>query len=107
MGRYGCSGPYLLPLYDVFYTNKKREDTSLPNFVDDWFSGLEASIPNYKVNEAAGNSTKPVSKGWFLYGHNAVGITYEIGDTTPKKDIKQIGEASAKEMMRILTNTKN
>jgi len=93
--------------YDVFYTNKKREDTSLPNFVDDWFSGLEASIPNYKVNEAAGNSTKPVSKGWFLYGHNAVGITYEIGDKTPKKKIEQIGKASANEMMRILTNTKN
>lgn len=92
--------------YDVFYTNKKRDGTTLPNFVDDWFTALEETIPNYKVNEAAGNSTKPVSKGWFLYGHNAVGITYEIGDTTPKKEIKQIGKASANEMMRILLNTK-
>lgn len=92
--------------YDVFYTNKKREGTTLPNFVDDWFSALEENIPNYKVNEASGNSTKPVSKGWFLYGHNAVGITYEIGDTTPKGDIQQIGKASANEMMRILLNTK-
>lgn len=90
--------------YDVFYTNKKREGTTLPNFVDDWFAALEKNIPNYKVNEAAGNSTKPVSKGWFLYGHNAVGITYEIGDKTPKKNIEQIGKASANEMMRILLN---
>ncbi len=67
---------------DVFYTNKIREGTTLPTFIDDWFQALEKNIPNYKVNEASGNSKKPVSKGWFLYGHKAVGITYEIGDAT-------------------------
>ena len=91
--------------YDVFYTNKIREGTTLPNFIEDWFTGLEGNIPNYKVNEEASNSTKPVSKGWFLYGHNATGITYEIGDTTPKKDIKLIGKVSAEQMMKILTQT--
>jgi hypothetical protein len=90
---------------DVFYTNRKREGTTLPNFIDDWFAALEANIPNYKVNEAAGNSTKPVSKGWFLYGHNAVGITYEIGDATPKDRIQLIGKVTAEEMMKILTKT--
>ncbi len=87
---------------DVFYTNKIRQTTTLPNFIEDWFNGLEDNIPNYKVNEKAANSTRPVSKGWFLYGHNAVGITYEIGDTTPKENIKLIGRVSAEEMMKIL-----
>jgi hypothetical protein len=87
---------------DVFYTNKIREGTTLPNFIDDWFSALEQNIPNYKVNEAAGNSTKPVSKGWFLYGHNATGITYEIGDATPIDRIQLIGKVTAEQMMRIL-----
>lgn len=87
---------------DVFYTNRIRKETTLPNFIDDWFAALEENIPNYKVNEAAGNSTKPVSKGWFLYGHHAVGITYEIGDSTPKKDIELIGRVSAEQMMKIL-----
>ena len=91
---------------DVFYTNNIRKGTTLPNFIDDWFQGIEANIPNYKVNEAAGNSTKPVSKGWFLYGHNATGITYEIGDATDKKDIAIIGKVSAEQMMKILTSTK-
>ncbi len=90
--------------YDVFYTNKKREGTTLPNFIDDWFAALENNIPNYKVNEASGNSKKPVSKGWFLYGHNATGITYEIGDQTPKDKIKRIGRVSAEQMMNILLN---
>ncbi len=89
---------------DVFYTNKIREKTTFPSFIDDWFKALEEKIPNYKVNEKSGNSTKPVSKGWFLYGHNAVGITYEIGDNTPQSQIKLIGKTSAQEMMKILCN---
>ncbi len=88
--------------YDVFYTNKKREGTSSPNFIHDWFAALEKQIDGYKVNEQSGNSKKPVSKGWFLYGHNAVGITYEIGDSTPKTEIENIGVISANEMMKIL-----
>ena len=90
--------------YDVFYTNKIRKETTLPNFIEDWFTALESNIPDYKVNEAAGNSTKPVSKGWFLYGHNAVGITYEIGDATPRDKIKLIGRVTAEQMMNILLN---
>ncbi len=87
---------------DVFYTNKVRKSTALPNFIDDWFSALEENIPNYKVNEKSANSTSPVSKGWFLYGQNAVGITYEIGDATPRDRIKIIGKTTAEQMMKIL-----
>lgn len=93
--------------YDVFYTNKERETTALPNFLPQWFSALEAHISDYRVNEKASNSTKPVSKGWFLYGHKAVGVTYEIGDDTPRDRIQLIGKESAKAMMQILNNDFN
>jgi Zinc carboxypeptidase len=93
--------------YDVFYTNKDRENTAFPNFIDYWFKALENNIPDYKVNEAEANSKKPTSKGWFLNGHNAVGITYEIGDTTPKNKIKFIGRVSAVQMMNILLEQAN
>ncbi len=88
--------------YDVFYTNKIREGTSLPNFIENWFAALEDNITDYKVNEKVANSTTPVSKGWFLYGHNATGITYEIGDKTPKEKIKVVGRVTAEQMMNIL-----
>jgi hypothetical protein len=88
--------------YDIFYTNKDRKQTALPNFIENWFTALEANIEDYKVNEASSNSDKPVSKGWFLYGHNAVGITYEIGDQTPKDKIHLFGKISAEEMMKIM-----
>lgn len=90
--------------YDVFYTNEIRKETSLPNFITDWFKRLEENIPDYKVNEQSANSTKPVSKGWFLLAHSAVGITYEIGDETPKENIKEIGKISAEQMMMLLNN---
>ena len=88
--------------YDIFYTNRDRANTALPTFISQWFKSLEDNIPNYKVNETASNSERPVSKGWFLYGHNAVGITYEIGDKTPKDKIDLFGSVSAKQMMRIM-----
>ncbi len=88
--------------YDVFYTNKIREGTSLPNFIENWFAALENNIDGYKVNEKVANSTTPVSKGWFLYGNNATGITYEIGDQTPKEKIKVVGRVTAEQMMNVL-----
>lgn len=93
--------------HDVFYTNPQREETTLPNFITKWFAGLEANIPDYKVNEQSNDSSKPVSKGWFLKRFNAVGITYEIGDNTHRDFIKLKGKVSATEMMKILLNTLN
>lgn len=92
---------------DVFYTNKSNENAVLPHFEETWFAALEENIPDYKVNESSGNSTKPVSKGWFLKRHNAVGITYEIGDNTPRERIRTIGRVSAQEMMKILLSNTN
>nr|WP_299385157.1 M14 family metallopeptidase [Allomuricauda sp.] len=91
---------------DVFYTNVTREGTTLPTFIDDWFELLEQEISDYEVNEQASDSTRPVSKGWFLYGHNATSITYEIGDHTPKDRIGEIGTKSAVAMMKILLEEK-
>jgi hypothetical protein len=88
--------------YDVFYTNQERISTSMPNFIDEWFSSLENTIPNYKVNEKSSKSKQPVSKGWFLNAHKAVGITYEIGDNTPRDRIRLIGKKSAISMMKVM-----
>ena len=88
--------------YDVFYANKEREKTPYPTLLEQWFRLLEKEIPHYSVHEKASNSTQPVSKGWLLYGHSAVGVTYEIGDETPRDSIRLIGETSARALMEIL-----
>ena len=88
--------------YDVFYTNEERALTSMPYFLDNWFSSLEENIPNYEVNDQPSVSKQPVSKGWFLNAHKAVGIVYEIGDNTPRDRIQLIGKESALSMMKIM-----
>ena len=93
--------------YDVFYTNKTRETTTLPHFIEDWFTAIEGNYDNYKVNEVSGNSTKPVSKGWFLKAHNAVGVTFEIGDDTDEESIEQIAKTAAEQMMEVLLALKD
>lgn len=92
--------------YDIFYTNKDRKATTLPNFIDNWFKEIEHNIDNYKIVEASKNSTKPVSKGWFLNGHKATGITFEIGDETPTENLEKISSTAAIKMMQILNKRK-
>lgn len=88
--------------YDIFYTTKERRQTLLPNFIDKWFKGIENKIGSYQINEDAKNSKKPVSRGLFLNRFNATDITFEIGDDSNDEKIKEISEAAAQEMMRIL-----
>jgi len=87
-----------------YYINKKCTEIVICMKNYDEIDELENNIPNYKVNEQAANSDRPTSKGWLLYGHNAVGITYEIGDKTPIENINLFGKESAKQMMSILLN---
>ena len=83
--------------------NTFKHLTSATDFSTHWFEELESRIPKYEVNEKSSNSETPVSKGWFSFGHNAVGITFEIGDETPKDRIEIIGKEAAKAMMNILS----
>ena len=90
--------------YDVYYTNVETENLVFPDFKNQWLRYIEAHLPNYKVNERPSRIGQPVSKGWFYTQFKAVGITYEIGDTTPRDFIKQKGIVSAEGMMKILIN---
>jgi hypothetical protein len=90
--------------YDVFYTNEEKASTAMPNFLNKWFLELENNIPNYRVNEQSSNSKQPVSKGWFLNAHKAVGVVFEIGDTTPRDRIRLIGKEAAISMMSFMIN---
>ena len=90
--------------YDVFYTNEERAATHMPSFLEHWFRGLEANVPDYTVNEQASNSSQPVSKGWFLNKHKAVGVVFEIGDDTPRDRIRMVGKQAALSMMRTMSS---
>lgn len=86
--------------YDVYYTNREIPK-HIPYFKEYWLSGVSQSLGE-KTNEKPSNLGGPVSKNWFYTQFDALGITYEIGDDTPRDFIKEKGKISAMEMMQLL-----
>lgn len=89
---------------DVFYTQDKQlqPTATTPWFREQWFQRLEEGIPGYQVNERPKGLATPVTKGWFYTQFGAEGMTYEIGDHTPKALILKIGQITSEAMMEIL-----
>jgi len=89
---------------DMYYTSETRSVTAHPNYIENWFTGIEENLTayNYKPSQDRANSVKPVSKGWFLKYFKANAITYEIGDETPRDFIKAKAIVAAKEMMKLM-----
>lgn len=90
--------------HDVFYTLDENEISAptIPWLRNQWFESIEQKIPGYQTNERAAGLGAPVTKGWFYTQFGAEGITYEIGDDTPRNDIRKIGSVSAQELINIL-----
>lgn len=90
--------------YDVYYTKEVDPSTLvLGDFKDRWLEEIENRIPDYTVNEECTEVNSAVfSNNWFYKQFNAIGITYEIGDTTPRDFIETKGKVSATAMMELL-----
>lgn len=88
--------------HDVYYTNTDTLNLSLPFFKDEWLGYIDEQLEDYTVNERPSNVGQPVSKGWFYKQFNAVGVTYEIGDATPREFIKKKSNVSAEALMNLV-----
>jgi hypothetical protein len=92
--------------YDVYYTTDRSLETNYQSFTDDWLNYIDENIEGYKINDKPSGLGSPVSKGWFITQFNIPGITFEIGDDTPKEFIYKKGKVSAEGMMKILLESK-
>ncbi len=86
--------------YDIYYTNKPAPER-IAGFKDYWIHGIRNTI-HEPAKESPSNVGGPVSKNWFFTQFGAEGITYEIGDSTPREFIEKKGKVSAVEMMELL-----
>lgn len=86
--------------YDVYYTNRETPE-AIPTFKDYWLMGISETLGE-ETNEKPSFLGGPVSKNWILTQFGAPGITYEIGDSTPRDFIQRKGQVSAQEMMQLL-----
>jgi hypothetical protein len=87
---------------DVYYTLDHTAIPELEGFKHYWLTGIENAIPDYDAHNSPGPANSPTSKNWFFRQFDAEGITFEIGDDTPRDFIEVKGRAAAIEMMELL-----
>ncbi|MFC3414299.1 M14 family metallopeptidase [Algoriphagus hitonicola] len=78
-----------------------REITGFNSKIDPtFFSENPGYEPNIRPSE--GMERGVTSSSYFFFVHGAEAMTYEVGDNTPRNRIRQKGEATARELMRML-----
>ncbi len=90
--------------HDVYYTPDESVKRKIPDFTQKWLESIRLELNLDDINEQPGAVMRPTSSGWFNKQFGATGITYEIGDDTPRDFIKQKGDVSAKAMMDYFLN---
>lgn len=87
-------------IYDVFYTMNSDIETNIPGLSDRWLEGISAILPNYEIREEPFGVATPVAKNWKYHTFNNNGVTYEVGDNTPRELVADVARASAISLMR-------
>jgi predicted deacylase len=87
---------------DVYYTPDETVERKIPEFTKAWLEKIRVATGLEDINESASANDMPTSKGWFNRQFGATGITYEIGDRTPREFINKKGVESARAMMELL-----
>lgn len=92
---------------DVYYTYHDTVESVIQGFAKDWIENIFERVPQDQGRISAAAVGSAVSKNWFYSQFKAEGITYEIGDDTPRDLIKEKGKVSAQEMMKLLLGEYN
>ncbi|MCB2083002.1 MAG: hypothetical protein KDD90_02975 [Sphingomonadaceae bacterium] len=92
--------------YDTIYTLTDAQVTDPVGYKDAWLAAYAALLPGYDVRiEPGHNPQLPVSKAWVYDRFGVPTATYEIGDETDRKLIRQLGTAAAQSMMATMLET--
>jgi cytosolic carboxypeptidase protein 6 len=90
---------------DIFYTQSNAEKTFPAGFTTNWLASIGKRFPDYKVVRSGSHDPRGgTSKVWGYLQFGAPCITYELGDNTDRKRIRQVVSGAAEEMMRLLLN---
>lgn len=87
---------------DIYYTLTDNRQSSVFGFKDIWLEGIDDAFMDYTPLDGPFDLGTPITKGWFYLQFGAEGITYEVGDETPRDFVKMKAKVAAKEMMKLL-----
>lgn len=89
---------------DIYYTNTvDPASLEIGDFTSNWIQSVASQLDSYvPVVEPSGVRPVATSKNWFYAELGAEGITYEVGDQSPRDFIRLKAKISAKELMQLL-----
>ena len=91
--------------HDVFYTMPQGKGLTPDDTTVNWLERLALAEPNFTVLDKPGhNPGRGVFKQWLSDTYGVHAITYEMGDNTNRKVIKQVAISAANTLSETLLN---
>ena len=89
---------------DIYYTLTENYKGNMPGLIPEWLVNIRNEIKDYNPNIRPSNKIKPttVSRNYFHANHGMEALVFEIGDNTPREFIKEKGQISANELMKLM-----
>ncbi len=94
---------------DIYYTINPENKGNMPGLVPALIKLTGAEIPGYEPNIRPNSDNQPKinSTSYFFFEFGTEGVTYEVGDETPRDFVKLKSEITANKLMGLMTNKQN
>ena len=91
---------------NVFYVQPDEDETIPPLFTSNWLADSQERLEDYEFERADRHqSDLPTSKNYAYGRFGAPAITYEVGDQTDRRLVRESSIVFAQEMMKTLLNS--
>jgi len=89
--------------YDVFYMPHASDDPAPTGLAAAWRANLASRLgDDMPAWSGDHNPGLPTAKSWVRKQFGVVGVTYEVGDQTPRDRIRRVAQAAAEETMKLM-----
>ncbi len=87
---------------DVFYVLQETVPVSSKTLSDDWIKAIAKRLPSYVYRVQAVTTNVPAASIWLNKTFGIPTVTYEVGDETPRPELREISQIAASELMQLL-----
>lgn len=87
---------------DMYYIFTDEMQTHRQGFTGLWLNLIREKIPGYEPDTEATDMTSPSAKYYFFNELRSEFVTFEVGDETPREEVRQRAIAGAEAMMELL-----
>lgn len=87
---------------DMYYIFTDDMQTHRQGFTGLWLNLIKQKIPGYEPDTEATDMESPSAKYFFFTELRSEFVTFEVGDETPREEVRQRAQAGAEAMMELL-----